>query len=180
MPRCLIIAGPNGAGKTTFARTFLPQEHVRNFVNADLIAAGLSPLDPGAARLAAGRLFLSELDRLAAAKKDFAFESTLSGMAYIPRIKRWRATGYRIEIIYLYLDDVRVSVERVATRVRSGGHDIPEADIRRRFVRSWRNFQKHYKLLADAVHILDVSGQAPVPMPNQHENIDRQTQNPAQ
>src|SRR5207249_11948726 len=98
MPRCLIIAGPNGAGKPTFARTFLPQEHVPDFVNADLLAAGLSPLDPGAARLAGGRLFLSQLDRLAAAKKGFAFESTLSGLACVPRLKRWRRSGYRIEI----------------------------------------------------------------------------------
>ncbi len=166
MPYCLIIAGPNGAGKTTFARTFLPQEHVRNFVNADLLAAGLSPLDPGAARLAAGRLFLSELDRLAAAKKDFAFESTLSGLTYVSRIKRWRRTGYSIEIIYLKLNDVRLSLERIATRVRSGGHDVPEADVRRRFVRSWNNFQNHYKLLADDIRVLDVSGPSPVLLPS--------------
>jgi predicted ABC-type ATPase len=166
MPHCLIIAGPNGAGKTTFARTFLPQERVRNFVNADLLAAGLSPLDPAAARVAAGRLFLSELDRLAGAKKDFAFESTLSGLAYIPRLRRWRRAGYRIEIIYLYLEDVRLSLERIAARVRSGGHDVPEPDARRRFVRSWNNFQKHYKLLVDDVRVLDVSGPGPVPVPN--------------
>jgi predicted ABC-type ATPase len=77
MPRCLIIAGPNGAGKTTFARTFLPREDMRRFINADLLAAGLSPLDPGAGLLAAGRLVLSELDRLAKAREDFALESTL-------------------------------------------------------------------------------------------------------
>ncbi|HVU23471.1 MAG TPA: hypothetical protein VHE13_05045 [Opitutus sp.] len=83
MPRCLIIAGPNGAGKTTFAREYLPREAgVLHFVNADLLAAGLSPLDPSAARVAAGRLFLREIDRLAAAKADFAFESTLSGTTY--------------------------------------------------------------------------------------------------
>lgn len=165
MPNCLIIAGPNGAGKTTFARTFLPKERVRNFVNADLIAAGLSPLDPAAARVAAGRLFLSELDRMAAAKKDFAFESTLSGLAYIQRLERWRRSGYAIEIIYLYLDDVRVSLERIATRARSGGHDIPEVDARRRFVRSWNNFQNRYKVLADDVRVLDVSGPVPTPVP---------------
>lgn len=164
MPHCLIIAGPNGAGKTTFARTFLPQEHVRNFVNADLLAAGLSPLDPAAARLAAGRLFFSELDRLTTARKDFAFESTLSGLTYVPRLRKWRRSGYHIEIIYLYLDDVRLSLERIAARVRAGGHDVPETDVRRRFVRSWRNFQTHYKLLADDVRILDVSGPGPVPL----------------
>jgi predicted ABC-type ATPase len=167
MPLCLIIAVPNGAGKTTFARTFLPQEHVRNFINADLLAAGLSPLDPGGARFAAGRLFLSELDRLAGTKQDFAFESTLSGLTYVARLKHWRRAGFRVEIIYLYLDDVRLSLARIATRVRSGGHDVPEMDARRRFVRSWNNFRKHYKLLADDVRVLDVSGSSPAPVPNQ-------------
>ena len=165
MPRCLIIAGPNGAGKTTFARTFLPQERVRNFVNADLLATGLSPFEPAAARVAAGRLFLSELDRLAAAKKDFAFESTLSGLTYISRLKRWRLSGYGIEIIYLKLSDVRLCLARIADRVRSGGHDVPETDVRRRFIRSWNNFQNHYKLLADDARVLDVSGATPTWLP---------------
>jgi len=120
MPRCLIIAGPNGAGKTTFARTFLPRDSIVGFVNADLLAAGLSPLDPRGAQLAAGRLFLSELDRHSAGGNDFAFESTLSGLTYLPRLQTWQKAGYRIEIIYLKLDDVRLSLERVAARVRSG------------------------------------------------------------
>src|SRR5881392_3611473 len=91
-PRCIIIAGPNGAGKTTFAREFLPKDAgVVHFVNADLMAAGLSPLKPELAAMNAGRLFLAELDRLAKARKDFAFESTLSGLAYIGRLKRWKA-----------------------------------------------------------------------------------------
>ena len=125
MPRCLIIAGPNGAGKTTFARTFLPRESVRHFINADLLAAGLSPLDPSAGLLAAGRLFLAELDRLAAGRQDFAFESTLSGIGYLTRLREWKAGGYRVEIIYLKLDDVRLSLERVAARVRPRGPPIP-------------------------------------------------------
>lgn len=162
MPRCLIIAGPNGAGKTTFARTFLPRENVRRFINADLLAAGLSPLDPAAAQLAAGRLFLAELDRLAAAREDFAFESTLSGLGYLTRLRRWRAAGYRLEIIYLKLSDVRLSIERVAARVRSGGHDVPEPDIRRRFSRSWINLETHYAPLADASWVFDVGGIRPI------------------
>src|SRR5271169_2065583 len=103
-PRCIIIAGPNGAGKTTFAREFLPKDAgVIHFVNADLLAAGLSPLKPDLAALAAGRLLLGELDRLAKARQDFAFESTLSGLTYISRLKRWKAAGYRIEIVFLRL-----------------------------------------------------------------------------
>jgi predicted ABC-type ATPase len=101
-PRCIIIAGPNGAGKTTFAREFLTKEAgVIHFVNPDLIASGLSPLRPELAALAAGRLFLRELDRLAKGRKKFAFESTLSGVTYLSRLKRWKAAGYRIEIVYL-------------------------------------------------------------------------------
>jgi predicted ABC-type ATPase len=161
MPRCLIIAGPNGAGKTTFARTFLPRDKMLRFLNTDLLAAGLSPLDPTAAQIAAGRLFLSELDRLAASREDFAFESTLSGLSYLPRLKRWREDGYRVEIIYLKLTDVRVSIERVAARVRAGGHNVPEVDIRRRFERSWQNLLSHYQPLADASWVFDVSGATP-------------------
>ena len=90
-PRCVIIAGPNGAGKTTFATDFLPRERgIAHFVNADLIAAGLSPLAPGLAQMSAGRLFLREMDRFAAARADFGFESTLSGQTYVARLKQWK------------------------------------------------------------------------------------------
>ena len=93
-PRCIIIAGPNGAGKTTFAREFLPKEAaVVNFVNADLIAVGLSPLRPELAALAGGRLFLAQLDRLARARADFAFETTLSGLVYLNRLLRLASLG---------------------------------------------------------------------------------------
>jgi predicted ABC-type ATPase len=99
-PRCIIIAGPNGAGKTTFAREFLAKEAgVIHFVNPDLIASGLSPLRPELAAFAAGRLFLREVDRLADAANDFAFESTLSGLSYLSRLNRWKAAGRQIEIV---------------------------------------------------------------------------------
>ncbi len=94
VPRCVVIAGPNGAGKTTFAREYLPNEAgMLHFVNADLIAAGLSPLRPSLAALAAGRLMLREIDRLAVARENFAFESTLSGRSYLSHIRRWKADG---------------------------------------------------------------------------------------
>lgn len=142
-PICLIIAGPNGAGKTTFAREFLPREAgILHFVNADLIAAGLSPLKPELAALAAGRLLLREVDRLASARVDFAFESTLSGLTYATRLKVWKAAGYRVEIVFLRLASVRLALRRIADRVRQGGHRVPPADVRRRFVRGWDNFVK--------------------------------------
>lgn len=135
VPVCLIIAGPNGAGKTTFAREFLPREGMLHFVNADLIAAGLSPLKPAMANLLAGRVFLSELDRLANSGADFAFESTLSGRAYVERINRWKARGYRVEIVYLCLASPEIALKRIAARVKEGGHNVPTADVRRRFIR---------------------------------------------
>jgi predicted ABC-type ATPase len=161
-PRCIIIAGPNGAGKTTFAREFLPKEAgIIHFVNADLLAAGLSPLRPEVAAIAAGKLLLKELDRLAHTRTSFAFESTLSGLTYVRRLKRWKAAGYRIEIIFLRLDSPPLALRRVAARVKQGGHDVTRADVLRRFNRSWQNFQNMYKLLADAWKVYDSSGNTP-------------------
>jgi predicted ABC-type ATPase len=149
-------------GKTTFAREYLPKDaRVVRFVNSDLIAGGLSPLRPELAALAAGRLFLKELDRLGRARLDFAFESTLSGLTYLGRLKRWKAAGYRIEIVYLRLRSPRLALRRIAARVKQGGHSVPRADVLRRFHRSWLNFEKRYRLLADAWSVYDNSGKTP-------------------
>jgi predicted ABC-type ATPase len=161
-PRCIVIAGPNGAGKTTFAREFLPKDAgMIRFVNVDLLAAGLSPLQPELAELAASRLFLKELDRLAKARLDFAFESTLSGLTYLGRLKRWKATGYQIEIVYLRLASPQLALRRIAARVKQGGHDVPRADVLRRFERGWKNFAAAYRLQADAWAVYDNSGDRP-------------------
>jgi predicted ABC-type ATPase len=161
-PRCIVIAGPNGAGKTTFAREFLPKDaRVIHFVNADLISSGLSPLRPELAALAGRRVFLAELDRLARARADFAFETTLSGLAYLRRLKRWKAAGYRIEITYLRLSSPGLALRRIAARVRQGGHNVPRADVLRRFSRGWMNFQQSYRPLANVWAVYDNSGQWP-------------------
>jgi len=160
-PRCIIVAGPNGAGKTTFAREFLPREDVVHFVNADLISSGLSPLRPELAAFAGGRLFLDQLDRLAGEKADFAFEATLSGLAYLRRLNLWKAAGYRIEIIFLRLTSPHLALRRIAARVRQGGHNVPRADVLRRFERSWNNFNRHYRPLADRWEVYDNSEQVP-------------------
>jgi len=161
-PRCIVIAGPNGAGKTTFAREFLLREvGVVHFVNADLIAGGLSPLRPELAARRAGRLVLTELDRLAKARKDFAFESTLSGRAYRRLLSGWKAAGYRIDIVFLSLPSVQLALQRIAARVRQGGHDVPRADVVRRFGRSWNNFCGVYRSLASTWAVYDNSGDRP-------------------
>jgi predicted ABC-type ATPase len=157
-----VIAGPNGAGKTTFARRYLPESvGVVHFVNADLIASGLSPLKPELAAIAAARIVLREIDRLAATRTDFAFETTLSGLTHVSRLRALKRSGYRIEIIYLRLPSARLAVSRVAARVRQGGHDVPKRDVMRRFSRSWQNFHRIYRLLADRWAVYDNSGDAP-------------------
>jgi predicted ABC-type ATPase len=157
-----LIAGPNGAGKTTFALRYLPENAgVVHFVNADLIASGMSPLKPEIAAIAAARMVLGELDRLVADRADFAFETTLSGLTYVRRLKSWKRAGYRIDIVYLKLSSSRLALRRVAARVRQGGHNVPPADVVRRFVRGWDNFQRVYRSLADSWAVYDNSGRAP-------------------
>ncbi len=161
-PRCIIISGPNGAGKTTFARVYLPDiARLIHFVNVDLIAGGISPLRPELAALAAGRLMLRELSRLVEAKAEFAFESTLSGLHYARRIEEWKNKGYVIEIIYIRLASPQLALSRIASRVRQGGHDIPRADVIRRFKRGWPNFLEVYQPLADHWAIYENSESKP-------------------
>ena len=161
-PRCIIIAGPNGAGKTTFAREFLLREvGVIHFVNADLIAGGLSPLRPELAARQAGRLVLMELTRLVKAREDFAFETTLSGRTYLRLLTGWKTTGYQITIIFLTLTSPQLALQRIASRVRQGGHDIPRADVVRRFQRSWNNYHTLYRPLAHGWAVYDNSCDAP-------------------
>jgi predicted ABC-type ATPase len=172
-PLCVVIAGPNGAGKTTFARRYLSSiVKIDNFVNADLIAAGLSPLAPSSAAVRAGRVVLQEIDRLARARASLAFESTLSGRAYEKRLKRLKRLGYRIEIVFLRVASPQLALRRIAARVRQGGHDVPKADVVRRFDRGWGNFLTIYQPLADAWVIYENSGKIAKEMdsgPRPHE-----------
>lgn len=161
--KIIIIAGPNGAGKTTFARSFLPAEaNVPRFINADLIAAGLAPFAPETAAIRAGRLMLEEIDLCASRGEDFAFETTLSGLSYLRRIGQWRARGYRVSLFFLSLPNVEMAIARVASRVRQGGHDIPEPVIRRRFESGLDNFRARYKLAVDDWALYDNAGAEPV------------------
>jgi predicted ABC-type ATPase len=149
MPRCIIIAGPNGAGKTTFALKYMPVIGVRHFLNADMIASGLSPFAPETVAVEAGRLFLSEMETRIAAKEDFAFETTLAGKGYLRLIDRLQDLGWTVELYYLALPDPAMSKSRVAERVAHGGHHIPAADIERRYPRSLRNLLNDYSMKVD-------------------------------
>lgn len=161
--KIIIIAGPNGAGKTTFARSFLPEEaQCPRFINADLIAAGLSPFAPETAAIKAGRLMLAEIAECARRGENFAFETTLSGLIYLAHIQRWRAQGYHVSLFFLSLPDAEVAVARVAERVRQGGHHIPEDVIRRRFTAGLRNFEQAYQPAVDAWAKYDNVGESPV------------------
>ena len=148
--RIVIIAGPNGAGKTTFAREFLPNEAgCPIFVNADLIAAGLSPFAPELVALKAGRLMLEAIAEHVAKGESFAFETTLSGLSYARMIPRWRQAGYVVKLIFLSLPDVEMALARVSTRVSQGGHHVPKAVVRRRFAAGIEHFHSRYKSLVD-------------------------------
>ena len=160
--KIIIIAGPNGAGKTTFARSFLPQEaQCQRFINADLIAAGLSPFAPEQAAIKAGRLMLLEMDECVRKGESFAFETTLAGLAYVGRIGQWRTLGYHVSLFFLRLPDAETAIARVAERVQQGGHHIPEVVIRRRFAGGLHNFENVYKGVVDTWAEFDNVGEEP-------------------
>ncbi len=161
--KIIIIAGPNGAGKTTFAREFLPAEAgLPVFVNADLIAAGLSPFHPELAAIRAGRLMLQEIDAHSAVGRSFAFETTLAGLSYVRRIDAWRRNGYIVELIFLSLPSPEEAIRRVAERVKQGGHNVAEEVIRRRFAAGMRHFLETYRQRVDYWMWFDNSGLEPV------------------
>jgi predicted ABC-type ATPase len=160
--KIVIIAGPNGAGKTTFACEFLPNEAgCPNFINADLIAAGLSPFEPDLAAVKAGKLMLKEIRAYSRLGASFAFETTLAGRTYARMIPAWRAEGYHVKLFFLSLPSVEMAIARVAERVRQGGHDVPEAVIRRRFAAGRANFDRLYRELVDSWALYDNSGKEP-------------------
>jgi predicted ABC-type ATPase len=170
-PTCFIIAGPNGAGKTTFALRYLPQiAGCRNFVNADLIAYGLTPFDSLSAQYEAGRLFLREIYANIDKRVDFAFETTLAGRSQISLLKKLRQDGWRIILFFLWIPDAVFSKNRVRERVKHGGHNIPEDAICRRYPRIMHNLVKIYIPLCDKIVCYDNSEAGPVLVFEQDEN----------
>jgi len=157
-----ILAGPNGAGKTTFARELLTTEAgPPPFVNADLIAAELSPADPVLAAMRAGRLMLQRIAEHVERGDSFAFETTLADRGFSRSIKTWQHKGYYVTLWFLALPNIETALQRVAQRVQQGGHRIPEDVVRRRFIAGRANFDKSYRQIVDAWLIYDNSGLAP-------------------
>lgn len=158
MKDIIVFGGPNGAGKTTAAFKLLPKQlDTREFVNADEIAAGLSPFDPENSALAAGRVMLQRLQELARAGNNFAFETTCSGRGHMRFLKRCRALGYRLTLAFYWLPSPNTAIARVAQRVREGGHRIPEDVIRRRYVAGLRNMRHFYLPIVHTAFIFDNS-----------------------
>jgi predicted ABC-type ATPase len=158
-----MVARPNGAGKTTFAREFLLAEgHAPVFINADLIAAGLSPFDPARAAIRAGRIMLQLIDESVARRESFAFETTLSSRNYAAKIQTWRELDYLVALHFFSLPSADLALARVVQRVTQGGHSIPEPVIRRRFDAGLQNFEHVYKYTVDRWTHYDSSGVEPV------------------
>lgn len=161
--RIFIISGPNGAGKTTFATEYLPKEaSCPVFVNADLIASGLSPFQPELVAIRSGRIMLEQIRAHVEREASFAFETTLSGLGYAGMIRNWQEKGYKVKLFFLRLPSLEMAVARVRQRVLEGGHNVPEEVIRRRFDKGWYNFKHLYCDLVDEWALYDNSGSSPV------------------
>ncbi len=155
-PKVVVLAGPNGAGKTTTAPKLLPGLlGVTEFVNADAIAQGLSGFAPERVAMAAGRVMVARIKELAKERKDFAFETTLASRSFVPWLKRLISGGYELHLVFLWLPSADAAVARVAERVRLGGHDVPEATVRRRYWAGLRNFFALYQPLATSWQVID-------------------------
>ena len=164
-PTIYILAGPNGAGKTTFANSFLPTfANCREFLNADLIAAGLAPFAPETQAIRASELLLKRIDELVATRTTFSFETTLAARSYQASIVEWRRLGYRLVLYFIWLPSAELAIHRVAKRVREGGHIIPEAVVRRRYARGLANLFDLYIPIVTTVCVYDGASFPPVPI----------------
>ncbi|NOX87254.1 MAG: zeta toxin [Chlorobi bacterium] len=160
MKRLYIIAGPNGAGKTTASYTVLPEIlNCNEFVNADEIARGISPFNPETVSIQAGKLMLHRINELLQKKETFAFETTLASKIFIEFIERAQKQEYETVLLFLMLNSVELAYERVETRVKEGGHNIPKEIIKRRFYSGLKNFFTNYITIVDKWFLVDNSGE---------------------
>ncbi len=164
-PTIYILAGPNGAGKTTFANTFLqPFAKCREFLNADLIAAGLSPFAPESQAIRASELLLKRIDELVSTRSTFSFETTLAARSYHGSVIQWRRLGYRVMLYFIWLPNPELAIQRVAKRVREGGHNIPESVVRRRYARGLTNLFDLYIPIVNTTCVYDGASFPPIPI----------------
>jgi predicted ABC-type ATPase len=155
-PTVVVLAGANGAGKTTAARNLLADTlRLVTFVNADVVAQGLSGFDPESMAMEAGRIMLGRLHALAEQRASFAFETTLAGRSYARWLRSLRVSGYTVHLVYFWLASSDLAVARVADRVSQGGHDIPEASIRQRYRHSLRNFFQLFRPVVNTWKVYD-------------------------
>lgn len=158
-PQLVILAGPNGAGKSTLAPELLAQFGVREFVNADTIARGLSAFDPDSAAFEAGRVMLSRLKLLGQQRKSFAFETTLASRTFVPWLRQLDEEGYEVRLFFVWIANPDMCVNRVGERVRSGGHHVPSETVLRRYSRGIQNFLRLYRRLATSWGVFDNTSQ---------------------
>jgi predicted ABC-type ATPase len=157
MPDLYSIAGPNGAGKTTAAYTFLPRAlHIKQFVNADEIARGISPFDPESVAIQAGKVMLQRIDHLLTIGASFAIETTLTTLSYLRTIERAKLLRYKVSLLFVWLDKPEAAVERVQQRVAAGGHHIPPDVIHRRYIKGLINLPRFIEVM-DNWYIYDNS-----------------------
>jgi predicted ABC-type ATPase len=158
MPNVVVIAGANGAGKSTLAPYLLRDTvGILEYVNADTIAAGLSAFAPENSAFEAGKVMLTRLNELAGQKKDFAFETTLAARFYAGWLQKRQLEGYQFHLVFLYLRNTELAVERVKSRIRLGGHSIPETVINRRYDKGLQNFFQLYQPIADSWRFYETS-----------------------
>ena len=176
MKSLYILAGANGSGKSTVAKVLLPEDGIE-YINPDDIAKEINPADLSAVRIQAGKEALKRVADLLERGESFAIESTLSGVAYVKLLERAKQLGYETAIAYVFVDSPEVCIARIATRVRTGGHFVPDEDVRRRYLRSKENFFKTYRKLVDHWTLFCNSGTSLVLVADEVGVYDRQLLN---